>query len=199
MLSFEQGDKAVFCGLEAEGPHKGLPTLFIVGTPSGEVVKEAMASFIEQMDTSKGVGLYIGAGGSLVLPTLELVTEYADVVKRSCKQLCSVTIESAIRSILIVQSIEELFLNKFICCYLSWVAPVYWSCPKKLLYMNAVGLDLMKEVARKTRFNCHVKVYVRKMVLMVVPFQYCMFADYDNNVGEYASDKLLYSERKRDA
>lgn len=191
MLTFNPNDNAVFCGVEAEGVNKGLPTLFIVGSPSVDAMEHAFKTFIEKIPGN--FGLYIGAGGSLVVPSFELLNDYAIVIqeylnKRERALAFVVTIEATPKSMDEVKAIEELFLAETV----HWVIPYYWKDENRWIHATDAVISLAKEMEKDTFINIFLKIYVYNQVLMITPLIHCTFADYDNNKDEYREDKLLY-------
>jgi hypothetical protein len=204
-LKFSKDEDAIFIGLEAEGRHKGVPTLFIVGNPTAFRIYKALK---HMQDTySGGYSIYIGAGGNIKNPltssNLELVLaqsmSFIDVSK-----IFKLTIESTFEYMVETMSAYTKVLEdwRIYPQYQDWVIPLIWESKEKTIYLkdsNLLQMFMDKQCITfiQSRFNIFGKVYLEGTLLFLTSMEFVQFSDYDNNVAEYITDKLVYSSRKR--
>jgi hypothetical protein len=195
VLQFKKDDNAVFCGIEAEGPMKGLPTLFVVGEPSLKAFIQTLKAFYKQLGQRK-FGVYFGAGSSLVIPSIlcHYLQNLRIFVKKHDLVLKAITVEAVFDNGHIAQIVEEAIDETFPGkrTKLFWVMPIYWKDKDREL-RNAVALA--KYYVKYTRFTMLAKVYVERSdndtaIIMIAPLEECWFADQN----EYNGDQLLTEE-----
>jgi hypothetical protein len=203
VLQFKKDDNAVFCGIEAEGPMKGLPTLFVVGEPTLKAFIQTFKGFYKQLHKKKKFGVYFGAGSSLVIPSIlcHYLQSLKGFVKKHDLVLKAITVEALFDNGTIAQIVEDAIAETFPGkrTKLFWVSPVYWKDQEKELRKTSFQLVVAKHYAKFARFKMLVKVYVARddsetSIVMIAPLEECWFADVDSNTSEYNGDKLLTEE-----
>lgn len=197
-LKFAKEEDAIFIGLEAEGRHKGIPTLFIVGNPGHQTIVAA----ISHMDKAYkgGYAMYLGAGGNIENPLTpqnfqNVIAQVAADIKLF-KLMIESTFEHMVETM--PQYTKVLEDWKIYPQYQDWVIPLIWESKDKTIYLkdpNHLQMFMTKECLAfmQGRFSIFGKVYLEGTTLFVLPLDTCHFSNYDDNVAEYITDKLFYS------
>ena len=200
MKEFTAAHDGLYVGREAEGPCKGALTLFTVGNPPWEAIKNA-CTYVTDNIISYGLdgmsaGLYIGGGSSIHTPLH--ISTLAKLLKHT---------ENALFSRIAVQCTSLSALAEYTDFLLShrkgvgeadfplieWIVPVIFDSYK--MSESVLNQFRKADALSDCLLDFYGKVYIPNKVVLVTSLSTMYLApDFDAKEGEYSTDVVLYKQ-----
>lgn len=194
MKEMTEDKDGVYVGIEAEGYHQGMLTLFTVGEPPITAILDGMSYIFRQR---RNFGLYIGGGSAIHKP---LSVGILDYVLRQIEGPLFDRVAIQCTDANLVVDYVKLFHDQASRTprfrHYEWIVPVIFDTYK----MSQKTLDTFKHAAKifdNKIIQFFGKVYIpNKLVLTAPLLEMHIAANFDAKEGEYQTDRVIYLKDK---